>query len=67
MANLKTLYNVNVNLKGIAKLGYCRPTIAEMWDSSEDYSYPWCSVEPVWDNLDNIVYDNDDVIVTAPL
>lgn len=66
-SSMRRLFNINKNLRGIAKQGYCRPTVAEMWDASEDYSYPWCTAEPVWDNLDNVVLENNDEVVTTPI
>ena len=48
MASLKNIYHVRENLRGKAKLGYCRPTIAEMWDPDDDYDYTWCTLEPIY-------------------
>lgn len=65
MASLKGLYHVNNNLRGVAKQGYCRPTIADFFSSKSDYVPTWCSAEPVMDNEGNIVYSNSDEIVVA--
>lgn len=59
MPSLKNLYNVDSNIRGVAKQGYCRPTIAEMWITDEDYEYPWCSLQPVTNNGLEALTDND--------
>jgi len=63
MTSLSKIYSVEVNLRGIAKQGHCRPTIAELFMSNKDYLYGWCSSQPITNNLDEFLYDNNDVIV----
>lgn len=63
MTSLSKIYSVEVNLRGIAKQGHCRPTIAELFMSDKDYAYGWCSSQPVTDNFGEFLYDNNDVIV----
>jgi hypothetical protein len=66
MANLSNIYHVNENLRGIAKTGHCRPTIAELWDPDIEYDYPWCTFQPIYDNLDNIIYTEADELILVP-
>ncbi len=63
MANLSECYHVLAKLKGIAKQGHCRPTIAELFSPDVHYEYLWCSAEPIYDNLDELVLANDESTV----
>lgn len=64
MPSLKNLYNVDVNLRGISKDGYCRPTLAEQWNTEVDYEFSWCSLTPLTDNDGGTLTDNDGNTIT---
>lgn len=64
MPNLSRIYNVDENLRGIAKDGYCRPTLAEQWDSEIEYEFGWCSLSPIQANDGSTLTDNDGNTIT---
>lgn len=66
MPSLSRIYNVDENIRGAAKDGHCRPTIADHFNSAQDYTYAWCSVQPVYDTNMELIYDNEGETVTVP-
>jgi len=67
MRSLKYLYKVNKNLRGIAKQGYCRPSIYEFLLSPIMYTYPLCSLEAVRNNYDeNLFTIKNELIISSP-
>lgn len=67
MTNLSTIYHVNENLRGIAKTGRCRPTLAEFLDPDVNYDYLWCAFQPVYNNLDEIIYTEGDQMIVVSI
>lgn len=64
MAKLTSIYNIkDVRQRQAAKDGYCRPTVAELFLSSHDYTFGWCSRQPVVTELGEFIYDNGNEIV----
>lgn len=64
MAKLSELYHINENLRGMAKDGHCRPTIAELWDSSVEYDYAWCTLRPIYTaSMDMIYAENEELVM----
>lgn len=64
MARLTNIYNIkDVRQRQAAKDGYCRPTVAELFLSSRDYAFGWCSRQPILTVLGEFIYDNNDEII----
>jgi hypothetical protein len=66
MRSLKELYNININLRGLAIQGYSRPTLSEMWDVEGNYLYTWSTADPVLDSDDVLVLSSNNKAVTVP-
>lgn len=67
MARLSKLYDVKLNLRGVEKQGYCRPTVTDFFNAENDYNFAWCTRQPVTDNLGAFIYDNSNDLVFVAL